>query len=283
MQIEPDTEIMQTDFGCQAGLKSREVMRPLTSQAKGIQELIIDSFNHLPQTGQPAPQRFGPTDVLAPLMRGSHQVDLSLDLPAMSWSLSRKALVCYIGAVSRQADAWQARHRCLSSGKHSRGQVLIMGAGRTKAKASHDAQRSDTQQQMKAFVPANPITPPTIRLTCQPAQTTTFGIASDSGGTIQHLVEALLGLQKVDQVQAEQSDLIAVRSYQPIELTRDRAGLETLLADNAAHNGKKSVHLETAPIVQTAPRSAPHSETTKPAVRVSASPEEEQTGKNHPP
>jgi hypothetical protein len=92
MQIEPDTEIMQTDFGCQAGLKSREVMRTLTSQAKGIQELIIDGFNNLPQAGQPATQRFGPTDVLAPLMRGSHQVDLSLDLPALSWLLSRKAL-----------------------------------------------------------------------------------------------------------------------------------------------------------------------------------------------
>jgi hypothetical protein len=171
----------------------------------------------------------------------------------------------------------------LASGKQSRSQVLIMGAGRAKAKASNDAQRSDTQQQMKAFVPANAITPPNIRLTYQPAQATSFGITSDSGGTIQHFVGALLGLQEVDQVQAECGDLIAMRSYKPIELTRDRASSETLFADGAAHNGKKPVHLETAPIVQTAPRSPPHSDTTKPAVRVSASPAERQTGKNHPP
>jgi len=34
VQIEPDTEIMQTDFGRQAGLKAREVMRATASMLK---------------------------------------------------------------------------------------------------------------------------------------------------------------------------------------------------------------------------------------------------------
>ena len=63
MQIEPETEIMQTDFGSQASLKSREVMGTLPSQAKGIQEFVVDRFNDLPNASQPTTQGFGPVDV----------------------------------------------------------------------------------------------------------------------------------------------------------------------------------------------------------------------------
>src|SRR6266705_2720210 len=103
MQIEPDTEIMQTDFGGQASLKSGEVMGTLTSQAEGIQEFVVDRFNDLPNAGQPATQGFGPMDALAALMRRRDQVNLSLRLPALAWPLSRKAEVFDIGALSRLA------------------------------------------------------------------------------------------------------------------------------------------------------------------------------------
>src|SRR5258708_6000981 len=168
MQIEPDTEIMQTDFGRQTGLKASEVMRTLTRQAKGIQEFVVDGFNDLPKTGQPAPQGFGPADALAALMGRRDQVDLVLSLPAVAWSLSGKALVCHIGAVSRPACAGQTRQGRLSGGKQRGGQVLIMGTGRAKTKTSKRAQWRDTQQQMKAFIPANAITPATIGLPGQP-------------------------------------------------------------------------------------------------------------------
>ena len=60
MQIEPDTKMMQTNFGSHSSLKSREVMGTLTSQAKGIQEFVVDAFNDLPNASQPATQGFGP-------------------------------------------------------------------------------------------------------------------------------------------------------------------------------------------------------------------------------
>lgn len=60
MQIEPDTKMMQTNFGSHSSLKSREVMGMLTSQAKGIQEFVVDAFNDLPNASQPATQGFGP-------------------------------------------------------------------------------------------------------------------------------------------------------------------------------------------------------------------------------
>ena len=59
MQIEPDTKIVQTHFRGQTSLKPRQVVRTFTCQAKGIQELVIDRFNNLPDAGQPSTQRFG--------------------------------------------------------------------------------------------------------------------------------------------------------------------------------------------------------------------------------
>ena len=64
MQIEPDTEIMQTHFSSQLSLKSGEIMRTLTSQAKGVQEFVVDCFDDLPNACQPPTQRFGPANAL---------------------------------------------------------------------------------------------------------------------------------------------------------------------------------------------------------------------------
>src|SRR5437667_12281927 len=98
MQIEPETEIRQTDFGRQASLKAGEVMRTLTSQAKGIQEFVVDRFNDLPNASQPATQGFGAMDALAALMGRRDQLDLPEGLPALAWPLSRKPLSSDIGA-----------------------------------------------------------------------------------------------------------------------------------------------------------------------------------------
>jgi hypothetical protein len=92
MQIEPDTGIVQPNFGRQASLKARQVVRTLTGQAEGIQEFVVDGLDDLSKTGQPAPQRFGPVDALAALVRGHHQVGPMLVQPLESWSFSGKDL-----------------------------------------------------------------------------------------------------------------------------------------------------------------------------------------------
>ncbi len=100
----------------------------------------------------------------------------------------------------------------LTSRKQGRGQVLIMRAGRSKAKAGNDTQGSHAQQQMKAFVPPN------VRLPCQSAQATSFGIAGHSGSTIKHLIEALLGTQAFNQVQAKGGGRVAMLPQEPLKL-----------------------------------------------------------------
>ncbi len=60
MQIEPDTKIVQTHFGRQTSLKPCQVMRTFTSQAKGIQEFVVDGFNDLSDASQLSPQPVWP-------------------------------------------------------------------------------------------------------------------------------------------------------------------------------------------------------------------------------
>ena len=55
-------KLCKLTLAANSSLKSREVMGTLTSQAKGIQEFVVDGFNDLPNASQPATQGFGPMD-----------------------------------------------------------------------------------------------------------------------------------------------------------------------------------------------------------------------------
>jgi hypothetical protein len=55
-------------------------------------------------------------------------------------------------------------------------------------------------------------------LTSQPAQAAAFGIACDSGGTIEHLIEALLGLHAFNQMRAKGRDRLMMLPHESVEL-----------------------------------------------------------------
>jgi hypothetical protein len=59
MPIEPETNIVPSDFGRQPRLKAGQVVRTLTRQAKGVQEFVVDSLGDLSHAGQPAPNALG--------------------------------------------------------------------------------------------------------------------------------------------------------------------------------------------------------------------------------
>ncbi len=222
MQIEPETKIVQSHFGSQASLKPRQVMGAFPCQTKGIQELVVDGFNDLPQARQPATQGFGPMHSPARLMRWSNQINLVLLVPPKTWSRARKAFVGYIRPLSGQATASQLRRRRVTSRKQVGCQVLIMRARASKAKAGNDSLSRDAQQEMEAFVPAKAITPADICLTSQPAGAAPFRIACDCGGAIEDFVATSLGLQLLDQKQGESRDHITMGSLQSIELAAIR-------------------------------------------------------------
>jgi hypothetical protein len=151
-----------------------------------------------------------------------YQLDAMLAQPLAAWSFSSKAFIGHIGALSGQARTGQTRRWVLASGKQGGCQVLIMGAGRPKAKAGNDSGGRDTEPQVKAFIPAYAIAPANIRLPSQPTGASTFGITGHCRGTIQDLIEAVLRLQEVDQKQGEPRDVIPMLAQQSIELAAIR-------------------------------------------------------------
>jgi hypothetical protein len=60
LQIEPDAKVMQPHFSRQTSLKAGQVMRPFSRQAQGVEQLVVDRFDDLPQPSQPATPLFGP-------------------------------------------------------------------------------------------------------------------------------------------------------------------------------------------------------------------------------
>lgn len=218
MQIEPEAKVVQSHLGSQTSLKTGEVMRTLTSQAKGIQEFVVDRFDDLADVCQPSTQGFGPLEPLTALMRGSHHSDLILLLPLSMRSFSGKPFVSDIRALSGLSTALQTRGWSVSGCKHGLGQLLVMDTGRAKAKAGNHPHRSHTEQEMEAFVPPNAITPATIGLTWQPSCPTALGITSHGGCTIEHFIGTARILHALHQVQSKGRDRISMASHQSIEL-----------------------------------------------------------------
>ncbi len=162
MQIEPDTKIVQTYFRRQTSLKTRQVVRTFTCQAKGIQELVVDGFNALPNAGQKAPQRFGPAFPFARLMRWGDDLSLSLLFPAATWSRTREAFICHVVALSGHPSTEQKCSGVLACCKQGCGQRLVVRTGW--AKAGNHADRVHAQQQMKALAPSQAIAPANVGL-----------------------------------------------------------------------------------------------------------------------
>lgn len=222
MQIEPDAKIVQGHFCSQASLKSGQVMRMFPSQTERVQQLVIDGFNDLPQSGQPAPQGFGPVKPFAALMGWGDQIDLILFAPPTPGPLTSKPFIGHIRPLSWQTGTGQAWRRGLTSSKQRGSQVLIVRACASKAKAGNDSLSRDAQQQMEPFVPADAITPADIRLTRQPALAASLRIASHRSRAVEHLIGSLLRLQKLHRKQGKGGDRISLASQQPIELAAIR-------------------------------------------------------------
>src|SRR5437763_16866561 len=121
LYVEPDAKVMQGHFSGQAGLKAIQRMRTLASQPKGIEDLVIDRFNDLPQPSQPAAPGLGPTRFAALMRRANHLGSIG-GLPVAMHLLAGKALIGHIDAVSGRAYTGQTQRGLLASGKEGLGQ-----------------------------------------------------------------------------------------------------------------------------------------------------------------
>src|SRR5579884_2307967 len=217
LPVEPNTKVMQSDLGRQAGLKAVQGMGTLARQAEGVVQLVINGLDDLAQPCQPAPPGLGPL-LLAALMRRTDHLDTVHALPVAMHLLTGKALVGDVDPFGRRPDTAQTLAGKSSGGKKGFGQRVVIATGRGKAKAGNNARRTDGGEQMKALIPAHAVAPADIGLPGQPATPTPFGITGGYSRTIQGFVEAVLGLHLLHQIQSKGHDHLAVAALQPIEL-----------------------------------------------------------------
>src|SRR5260221_6620990 len=124
MHVEPKTKVMQGHFRSQASLKAGQVMRALASQAESVQQLVVDGFNALPQTCQPATQSFRPALPFAALMWRGDQINLVLLVPLTPGPRPGKPLISDIRPLGGRTSARQAWRGHVTGSKQSGGQML---------------------------------------------------------------------------------------------------------------------------------------------------------------
>src|SRR5512143_3385717 len=149
---------MQCDFGGQPSLKPLQRMRTFTIQAKHVKERAFGRFNDLPKTGAPAAPAPRPRP-RAVVLRGTDDHGSIPLPPVLMQRLTFKAGVGEVRAVRRRSDTGQRGVRRMACGEESLRQRLILGAAGSKAKAGDYTLRSHREQQVKALIPAQPITP----------------------------------------------------------------------------------------------------------------------------
>src|SRR5678816_3785541 len=95
--IQPHAEVMQGDLGRPTGPEPAEIMRSLPVQAKGMKQLVVDRFDDLTDSSQPAPQRLRPLPPTLPLWRTDDLGSVGLPPPRLV-RLALKTLIDHIGA-----------------------------------------------------------------------------------------------------------------------------------------------------------------------------------------
>src|SRR5215216_5947566 len=62
--VEPDTEIVQGYPRSQSSSQTLELVGSLSPEAESVEQLIVDAFDDLAESGHPSPQAFGPASFL---------------------------------------------------------------------------------------------------------------------------------------------------------------------------------------------------------------------------
>src|SRR5262245_52368027 len=125
--IHPDTEIMQGNLCRQTGAKPAQLMRPLSVQAKGLTQLIVDRFDDLTHPRHPATQRLRPWHLAIALGRTDALGSVGLP-PRGMVRLSLKALLDNLRPQSRNAHTPQSWMRPAAQGTEGVGPRLGFGA-----------------------------------------------------------------------------------------------------------------------------------------------------------
>jgi hypothetical protein len=222
--IEPDAEIVQSYSGSQSSPQTLKVVGPLSPEAEGVEELVVDAFDYLANAGHPPPQALGPGLLASGALRRMDDVRPVLIEPAPVVLGPLKALVSHVGSPRHRAHTPQPGVRSSSYGEEGLGQRLVGGGGCPETEARDDPGRIDCAEQAKTLLPSQTIGPSDVGISGKPSVSSTLRIPYGHSRTVQRLIRALSHLKKSYQVQEESLDEFRMEAQEAVELGAARQG-----------------------------------------------------------
>jgi hypothetical protein len=205
-------------------------MGPLSPEAEGIEQLIVDALHDLADASHPPPQALGPGLAAVALGWVDDARSVEIEPPPMVF-LAFEALVGYVGSRADRAHADKLGVRSGSHGEEGLRHLLVGSGSSSEAKACNDPAGIDGSEQAKSFVPAQAIAPADVGAPGQPSMPATLAVPDGHRRAIQGLVRVFSCFQKSHQMQDESLDELCAGAHTAVELRaigQGREGLEQI-------------------------------------------------------
>src|ERR671911_1628899 len=174
--VEQDTEVVQGYPRRQSSPQTPQFVGPLPPQAESVEQLIVDAFDDLTESGQPPPQAFGPGLSGVALGR-MDDLGTVMIKPAPMVFGTLETFVGHVSSREGRAHAYEPGVRICPELEEGLCKRLVGTRGRTEAKARDRAGRLYGGQKGGPLVPAHAVGPADVRPSGQPSTSPAFLIA----------------------------------------------------------------------------------------------------------
>src|SRR5215216_39258 len=187
--VEPHTEVVQRHSRRQTSLQPAQLVRSLSPEAEGVEQLVVDAFYDLAHGSHPPPQTLGPAPLAAVALGRVDDAHPIVIEPTPMVFFTLEALVGHVGSCGRRSHAQKSRVWSMPhGGEEGLDHLLVSGRSGTEAKARDEARRICGHEQTEALVPSQAVGPSNVCETGQPSFAPALGIPDRHSRAIQGLV-----------------------------------------------------------------------------------------------
>src|SRR5918994_7859036 len=139
--VEQDTEVVQGYPRRQSSPQTPQFVRPLPPQAESVEQLIVDAFDDLSESGHPPPQAFGPASLSGVALGRLDDLGTIVIKPAPMVFGTLETFVGHVSSREGRAHAYEPGVRICPELEEGLCKRLVGTRGRTEAKARDRAGR----------------------------------------------------------------------------------------------------------------------------------------------
>src|SRR5919112_5286085 len=215
--VEPDTEVVQGHPRRQSSPQTPQFVRPLPPQAESVEQLIVDAFDDLSESGHPPPQAFG-AGLSGVALGRLDDLGTIVIKPAPMVFGTLETFVGHVSSREGRAHAYEPGVRICPELEEGLCKRLVGSRGRTEAKARDHAGGFYGGQKGETLVPAQAVGPADVGPSGKPSTSPAFRIANGHRRGVQGLVRRLRTFHDPRQVQGHLLDRVCTGAHEPVEL-----------------------------------------------------------------